>query len=89
MRYNNNYFVAEDIKTNKITYGFFSKEGGCSKDNYYSLNCSKSSGDNKKLVTKNINIAKKKLGLESCELKIMNQSLLYYLHQLVELDTGN
>ena len=37
MRYNNNYFVAEDIKTKKISYGFFSKEGGCSKDNYDSL----------------------------------------------------
>jgi len=73
LRYNNNYFVAEEIKTNKITYGFFSKEGGCSKDNYYSLNCSKSSGDNKKLVTKNINIAKKKLGLENCKLKLIRQ----------------
>ena len=51
MRYKNNYFVAEDIKTKKITYGFFSKEGGCSKGNYDSLNCSQSSGDNKKLVT--------------------------------------
>ena len=65
MRYKNNYFVAEDIKTKKITYGFFSKEGGCSKGNYDSLNCSNSSGDNRKLVTANINIAKKKLGLEN------------------------
>ena len=73
MRYKNNYFVAEDIKTEKITYGFFSKEGGCSKGNYYSLNCSKDSGDNKNLVTKNINIAKKKLGLENCELKLIRQ----------------
>ena len=74
MTYNNNYFVADDSKTNKITYGFFSKEGGCSKDNYYSLNCSKSSGDDNKLVTTNINIAKKKLGLEKCELKLIRQT---------------
>ena len=73
MKYNNNYFVAKDIQTNKITYGFFSIEGGCSKGNYYSLNCSKGSGDNKNLVTKNINIAKKKLGLENCELKLIRQ----------------
>ena len=73
MRYKNNYFVAEDIKTKKITYGFFSKEGGCSKGNYDSLNCSKSSGDNKKLVTTNINIAKKKLGLEDSKLKLIRQ----------------
>ena len=73
MRYINNYFVAEDIKTKKITYGFFSKEGGCSKGNYDSLNCSKNSGDNKKLVTTNINIAKKKLGLEDSKLKLIRQ----------------
>ena len=73
MKYKNNYFTAEDIKTKKITYGFFSKEGGCSKGNYDSLNCSKSSGDNKKLVTTNINIAKKKLGLEKKELKLIKQ----------------
>ena len=73
MRYNNNYFVAEDIKIKKITYGFFSKEGGCSKGNYDSLNCSKSSGDNKKLVATNINIAKKKLGLEKRKLKLITQ----------------
>ncbi len=73
MKYNNNYFFANDIKTKKITYGFFSKEGGCSKGNYYSLNCSKSSGDNNELVTANIKIAKKKLGLENCELKLIKQ----------------
>jgi len=73
LKYKNNCFVAEDIKTKKITYGFFSKEGGCSKGNYDSLNCSKSSGDNKKLVTTNINIAKKKLGLEDSKLKLIRQ----------------
>ena len=73
MRYKNNYFVAEDIKTKKITYGFFSKKGGCSKGNYDSLNCSKSSGDEKKNFTTNINIAKKKLGLENSKLKLIRQ----------------
>ncbi len=73
MRHINNYFVAEDIKTKKITYGFFSKEGGCSKGNYDSLNCSKNSGDNKKLVISNINIAKKQLGLENSKLKLIRQ----------------
>ena len=73
MRYKNNYFVAEDIKTKRITYGFFSKEGGCSKGNYDSLNCSYSSGDNRKLVTANINTAKKKLGLEDSKIKLIRQ----------------
>ena len=69
-----NYFIAENILAKKIAYGFFSKKDGCSKGNYYSLNCSKGSGDNKNLVTKNISIAKKKLGLESCELKFIRQN---------------
>ena len=73
MRYNNNYFIAKEIKTKKITYGFFSKEGGCSKGNYDSLNCSYNSGDNGKLVTANINIAKKKLGLQDSKLKLIRQ----------------
>lgn len=73
MRYKNNYFVAEDIKTKRITYGFFSKEGGCSKGNYDFLNCSYSSGDNRKLVTANINTAKKKLGLEDSKIKLIRQ----------------
>ena len=73
MRYKNNYFVAEEIKTKRITYGFFSKEGGCSKGNYDSLNCSYSSGDNRKLVTANINTAKKKLGLEDSKIKLIRQ----------------
>ncbi len=73
MRYKDNYFVAENFETKKITYGFFSKEGGCSKGNYDSLNCSYNSGDNRKLVTTNINIAKKKLGLEGGKIKLISQ----------------
>jgi len=73
LRYKKNYFVAEDIETKKITYGFFSKEGGCSKGNFDSLNCSFNSGDNRKLVRKNINIAKKKLGLEDSKIKLISQ----------------
>ena len=60
MKNNNNYFKVDDIEANKITYGFFTKKGGCSTGNYYSLNCSVSSRDNKKLVESNILIAKKK-----------------------------
>ena len=64
-KYKNNYFISNSIETDKIKYGFFSKEGGCSTDNYRSLNCSIISGDKKKLVNKNIYIAKKKLGFEN------------------------
>jgi len=74
MKNNNNYFKVDDIKTNKITYGFFSKKGGCSTGNYYSLNCSANSRDNKKLVKSNILIAKKKIGLENHKLKLIKQT---------------
>ena len=74
LKKNDNYFIADDIKTDKITYGFFSKKGGCSTKNYYSLNCSVNSGDNKKLVEKNIQIAKTKLGLKNHELKLIKQN---------------
>ena len=58
--YNNNYFTSDSIKTSKIKYGFFSKEGGYSAGNFHSLNCSISSGDKEILVKKNIDVAKKK-----------------------------
>ena len=61
--YKNNYFISDSVKTDKIKYGFFSKENGCSTGNYRSLNCNISSGDKKKLVYKNIDIAKKKTRL--------------------------
>ena len=68
-----NYFIAEDILAKKIAYGFFSKKGCCSKVNFYSLNCSNTSGDEKKIVKKNIQIAQNKLGLEDCDLKFIKQ----------------
>ncbi len=73
-KYKNNYFISNCIKTDKIKYGFFSKEGGCSTGNYSSLNCSKSSDDKKQLVNKNIYIAKKKLGFENHYIKFLKQT---------------
>ena len=72
MKNKDNFFKA-DIETNSISYGFFSKKNGFSKNNFYSLNCSLSSGDKKILVEKNILSAKKKLGLEKKKLKFTNQ----------------
>ena len=73
-KYKNNYFISNCIKTDKIKYGFFSKEGGYSTGNYRSLNCSISSGDKKKLVYKNIDIAKRKLGFENHNIKFLKQT---------------
>ena len=46
-------FYSKNYSKYKIKFGFFTRFGGISKNNYYSLNCSLSSGDNKKLVKKN------------------------------------
>ena len=73
-QYNKNYFIAENIKTNKIVYGFFSKQGGCSSGNHYSLNCGLNTYDRNELVEQNIQIAKKNLGLRNQVIKFLNQT---------------
>ena len=45
-------FYSKNYSKSKIKFGFFTRVGGISKNNYFSLNCSLSSGDNKKLVKK-------------------------------------
>ena len=67
-----NYFKILN-KSFKIKYGFFSRNGGLSINNFSSLNCSLSSGDKKIIVNKNINLAKKKIKLENTNLKFINQ----------------
>ena len=66
------------LKINKInypniSYGFFTRLGGYSKNNYKSLNCSYSSGDNYQIVNKNIEYAKNQLNLKEKKLKISKQ----------------
>ena len=56
-----------------IKYGFFSREGGLSKDNYSSLNCNLSSNDISSLVNKNIQLAMTHLNLKDKKLKIPSQ----------------
>ena len=65
-----NYHI---IKKAKITHGFFTKLNGFSKNEFKSLNCSMSSGDNKKLVQKNRQQALKNLGLQNKKLILVNQ----------------
>ena len=69
-----NYFVAKNITSKKISYGFFSKIGGFSKNNFSSLNCNVTSGDNKYIVNKNIKVAQKALGLENKKIKFLKQT---------------
>jgi len=57
----------------KIIFGFFTSNGGVSKGDYFSLNCSKSNKDNINNVRKNIDIAVENLGIENKKLKLINQ----------------
>ena len=70
----NNYFITKTLFNKEIKYGFFSKNGGFSSKNFFSLNCNISSGDQKNLVKKNIKIAKNKLLLDNYKLKILDQT---------------
>ena len=71
--YKKNYFCLNQSNAKKIIYGFFSREGGQSKDNYKFLNCSLSSFDKKNDVMKNIDIAKKNLDIKNHKLKFIKQ----------------
>tara|TARA_A100001011_G_scaffold49005_1_gene46743 strand:+ start:21569 stop:22336 length:768 start_codon:yes stop_codon:yes gene_type:complete len=67
-----NFLTIKKLEDN-INFGFFKSVGGVSKGTYASLNCSKSSKDNKNSINKNIIIAKNKLGIGKKKLKIINQ----------------
>ncbi len=58
---------------NKVTFGFFTSQGGVSTGDYSSLNCNKNSKDKKNNITKNIIIALRNLELENKNLKLINQ----------------
>ena len=70
MSLNNNYY---SIKNTKINHGFFTRLHGFSNKEFKSLNCSISSGDNKKLVYKNRLKALRKLRLHKKKLILINQ----------------
>ena len=72
--YKKNYFCLNQSNAKKIIYGFFSRKGGQSKDNYKFLNCSLSSFDKKKDVIKNIDIAKENLDIMNHKLKFIKQT---------------
>ena len=79
-------FYSKNYSKSKIKFGFFTRVGGISKNNYFSLNCSLSSGDNKKLVKENINIALKKLHLEKSSLKTVKQT---HSNKVLEISNYN
>ena len=58
-----NYYIHKKLNISDIGYGFFTKNWSLPIDNHTSLNCSHNTNDDQNTVNKNINIAKKKLGL--------------------------
>jgi len=68
-----NFYTNPTFINPKISYGFFTRKDGFSFNNFSSLNCSYSSGDQNIAVKKNIEQAQKKLKLEKKKIKIINQ----------------
>ena len=67
------YYKSKKILSTKIIFGFFTRNGGVSSNNFNSLNCSQGSGDNINNVKKNIKRALKKIKLNKTNIKIINQ----------------
>ena len=68
-----NYLKSKFFSNKKISYGFFSRNGGFSSNPYNTLNCSLSDGDLKKNVKKNIKLATSTLNIKFENLIIGNQ----------------
>ena len=74
------------IKSVKIRHGFFTRLNGFSKNDFKSLNCSVSMGDNKNLVYKNRVRALTELKLNKKKLILINQ---IHSSKVVEIDKFN
>ena len=81
-----NFYVHKKLNISNIGYGFFTKNEGLSIDNYTSLNCNHNSDDGQNTVYKNIDTAKKKLGLNKSKLKFINQN---HSNQVAKIDKNN
>ena len=63
-----------DLENKRLSYGFFTRNGGVSEYPFDSLNCSFNVNDNKNNVKENIEIAKNLISKEKKVLIIPNQS---------------
>ena len=75
-----NYYTTSTFANPKIAYGFFTRKDGFSFNNFYSLNCSYSSGDQGITVKKNIEQAQKKLKFK------LKYSFLDLVKEMIEQD---
>jgi len=81
-----NFYNSIKINNPKITFGFFTRKNGFSKQNFSSLNCSYDSGDIKKSVYQNILEAQKKLSFNNMKIKIIEQ---IHSNEVIFIDQKN
>ena len=81
-----NYYIHKKLNISNIGYGFFTKNGGLTTDSFSTLNCNHNADNYKNMAYKNINIAKKNLGLDKSKLKFINQ---IHSNQVVVVDKNN
>tara|TARA_Y100001970_G_scaffold108102_2_gene135228 strand:+ start:3579 stop:4346 length:768 start_codon:yes stop_codon:yes gene_type:complete len=81
-----NYLKLNNKNFSKIDYGFFTRNGGYSKNNYSSLNCSYSSKDKTNLVKKNISLSMQLLNIKNKKLKLLNQ---IHSNKVIEINKKN
>ena len=80
------FFSSELKKFKNIKHCFFSRKNGVSKGYYESLNCGMGSKDDKKNVTKNLEIVSKNISCDSASLITLNQKhtskVLYFKNKV-------
>ena len=82
-----NFYLKDDDFSKEvnqdIVYGFFTRQGGVSKSQYNSLNCSFKNGDKRDNVKENRKIVCEKFNLDISRLMILNQ---IHSSKIVEID---
>mgnify|MGYP001178860564 CR=1 FL=1 len=85
-----NYLERKDLENNTILdnkiYGFFSRNGGFSEDNFKSLNCALNVGDDKKFVAKNRNLICKYCNIKKENMVFLNQT---HSSKVIEINKEN
>ena len=81
-----NYYIHKKLNISNIGYGFFTKNGGWTTDSFSTLNCNHNSDNDQNIVHKNINMAKKNLGLDKSNLKFISQT---HSNQVAIIDKNN
>ena len=85
-----NYLERKDLENNTILdnkiYGFFSRNGGFSKDNFKSLNCALNLGDDKQVVEKNRNLISKYCNVKKENMVFVNQT---HSSKVIEINREN